>query len=143
MRETRRVPAWGDRLRRLREARGWSQGELAHRAGTTQAQISRIETSLHTNAWAETLWGLADALGVSMDYLVGREPRGADAADAADARLVEVARIVRVVLAEEDRDRRAAETGTERLATGKRDSNNLKATRAAFVAAAPPAAMVS
>lgn len=104
MRSSRDVPGWGDRVRRLREARNWSQGELAERAGTTQAQVSRIEGGQHTNARKDTLWGLADALGVSLDYLLGREQRDA-AAEEDDEEESRIARIVRVVLVEQERER--------------------------------------
>ncbi|WP_329168386.1 helix-turn-helix transcriptional regulator [Streptomyces sp. NBC_01267] len=36
--------AFGDRLRRLREERGWTQDELAHRTGYSASHISGIET---------------------------------------------------------------------------------------------------
>ena len=33
----------GERLRKLREARGWSQAEVARRAGITQPSVSAYE----------------------------------------------------------------------------------------------------
>ena len=36
------------RIRELREAKGWSQAELAERAGTRQATISEYETGTTT-----------------------------------------------------------------------------------------------
>lgn len=62
---------WWEAVRRLREEKGWSQGELAQYAGTTQAQVSRIEAGQHASPRADTLAGLAAALGVSVDYLLG------------------------------------------------------------------------
>lgn len=38
---------FGRVIRELREARGWSQEELAHRVNTSTANISRIETGKH------------------------------------------------------------------------------------------------
>ncbi|WP_432257110.1 helix-turn-helix transcriptional regulator [Limimaricola sp. AA108-03] len=37
----------GQQLRQARKAKGWSQGDLAERAGTDPRQISRIETAAH------------------------------------------------------------------------------------------------
>ncbi|WP_147115492.1 helix-turn-helix domain-containing protein [Tateyamaria sp. syn59] len=43
----REVKALGQQLRQARKAKGWSQGDLARRAGTDPRQISRIETAAH------------------------------------------------------------------------------------------------
>lgn len=138
VRGARGGPGWGDRVRRLREARGWSQDDLAERAGTTQAQVSRIEAGRHPNARTDTLWGLADALGVSLDMLVGRDAASASVDE--DARL---GRIVRAALAGQDGDQQAAGRGHKGQATRKRDSRNLKAHRDPFGGLDPAAAMVS
>ncbi len=37
----------GRAIRRLRERRNWTQEELAHRVGTSTANLSRIETGKH------------------------------------------------------------------------------------------------
>ena len=49
----------------LRLARGWSQAELAERAGTKQANISRLESGL-ANPSVKFLQKLANALGESL-----------------------------------------------------------------------------
>ena len=57
-------------LTRLREARGYSQLELARRCGLTNSQISRIERGLH-NASVATLEALATGLNCSeADFLM-------------------------------------------------------------------------
>lgn len=71
------TPLRFDRLRVLRESRGWSQRELARRSGVGDAQISRYESGL-ADPTATSLKALAETLNVSLDYLVGLtdNPRG-------------------------------------------------------------------
>jgi len=57
--------------------RGLTQTELAARAGTTQAQISRWETAAGVPLGASVL-SLAQALCVSADYLLGLEDAGGE-----------------------------------------------------------------
>ena len=64
----------GDRIRTEREARGWSQKELARRAGVTQGLISQIETG--KNKDTKNLAPLALALDVNADWLAtGKGPK--------------------------------------------------------------------
>ncbi len=58
------------RVRELREARGWSQAELANRSGVRRATISAIENAKTTGVDFETLEGLARALKVDPGYLI-------------------------------------------------------------------------
>lgn len=65
-----------DRLRRAREARGLSQLDLARKTGEAgkglqPAAISHFETGERSPSF-ENLRKLADALSVSVDYLLGR-----------------------------------------------------------------------
>jgi transcriptional regulator with XRE-family HTH domain len=63
----------GVRLARLRQLRGWSQVQLARRAGLTAHGISQIESG-RRDGWGmelETAWRLAWALGTSIDMLAG------------------------------------------------------------------------
>jgi transcriptional regulator with XRE-family HTH domain len=60
-----------ERLRRVREDRGWSQVELAKRSQVHPMLISRIETKAKKDVNATTLRKLAQALRVSGDYLLG------------------------------------------------------------------------
>ena len=61
----------GEKIQRLRTARGLTQTELAERAGVSQAIISRLESKVRHNVNADVLKGLAKALGCTTDYLVG------------------------------------------------------------------------
>lgn len=60
------------RLKHAREVRGLTQAELAERAGLTAVQISHFETGVKPSASAITLVKLADALSVTIDFLLGR-----------------------------------------------------------------------
>jgi transcriptional regulator with XRE-family HTH domain len=63
---------FGIRLKQVRDLRGLTQAELAEKAGLTAVQISHFETGVKPSASAITLVKLADALSVSIDYLLGR-----------------------------------------------------------------------
>jgi transcriptional regulator with XRE-family HTH domain len=53
----------GRLLREYREARGFTQGELASRAGITQSAVSQIESGVRPNPNIMTLRLLEEALG--------------------------------------------------------------------------------
>ena len=61
----------GERLRRLRTRRRWSQRELAERAGVRQALISQLESGKQADTTGANLRKLAFALGCTVDYLTG------------------------------------------------------------------------
>jgi len=63
---------FGLHLRRARETRKLTQQELASRAGVSPIMISHFETGVRPSASADTLVKLADALDVTVDYLLGR-----------------------------------------------------------------------
>ena len=71
---------FGKRLREARETRRLSQADLAQKAKIPVAMISHFETGVRGNASADNLVKLANALAVSIDYLMGRTndaaPRG-------------------------------------------------------------------
>ncbi len=54
----------GRRLRALREAKGWSQDDLARRAKLTKPYVSMLETGVRKQPSLPTLRRLAKALGV-------------------------------------------------------------------------------
>jgi transcriptional regulator with XRE-family HTH domain len=66
-----------ERFREWRLKRGISQDELARKADVPSASVSHFERGMRFPN-AETLRRLADALGVSADYLLGRvdDPAG-------------------------------------------------------------------
>ena len=65
----------GERLRELREAKNFSQGDIEHRTGMLRCYISRVENS-HTVPAVETLEKFARALEVPLYKLFyeGTEP---------------------------------------------------------------------
>lgn len=73
LRMTVRPETFGERVRRLRIARGWDQRQLAEAAGIGQMSVSQSERDLIPGVTALTVSLLATALGVSMDYLWGQE----------------------------------------------------------------------
>ena len=63
-----------ENVRRLREARDWSQEKLAQKAGLAMRYVSGIERA-EENPTISTLAKLAKALGVSASALLS-EPKG-------------------------------------------------------------------
>lgn len=61
----------GDRIAELREAKGWTQEELASKLGITRAALSHYEKNRRKPDF-EALKLLADCFDVSVDYIVGR-----------------------------------------------------------------------
>jgi transcriptional regulator with XRE-family HTH domain len=57
---------FGGRLKRLREAAGLTQGQMAERAGCNQFTVAKLEAGRQEPAWPLVLQ-LADALGVSTE----------------------------------------------------------------------------
>ena len=57
--------SFGGALRRLREAAGLSQEELAERAGLSSHAVSALERGTRTRPYPHTVRALADALGAS------------------------------------------------------------------------------
>ena len=61
----------GERLRKQRDTRGWTQEQLGGIMGLTAATINRYERE-QRGPDLETLWRLADLFDVSVDFLLGR-----------------------------------------------------------------------
>src|SRR5512146_80945 len=60
-----------ERIRRLRELKGWSLMELAERSGVSYNHVYKLERGSRRQAGAEILSALAAALGTTTDYLTG------------------------------------------------------------------------
>lgn len=80
--ERRPSELFQERLRVARDLRGWSQGELAKRAGMPPSSIAHFEAGSRKPSF-DTLRRLANALEVTTDYLLGRvdDPGLAEAGD--------------------------------------------------------------
>ncbi len=73
----------GEKLQKLRKARGWTQEELAEKVGVSRQSLSKWESDGALPDTANVI-GLADLFGVTTDYLL-REPAPADASAPVDA----------------------------------------------------------
>jgi transcriptional regulator with XRE-family HTH domain len=62
---------FSERLKAVRERRGYSQADLAKKAGLQATAISHFETGGRSPSF-DNLRRLSDALNVSTDYLMGR-----------------------------------------------------------------------
>lgn len=62
---------FADRLREARDLKKLSQGDLAEKSGLQPSAISHFETGKRAPSF-DNLKRLADALAVSVDYLLGR-----------------------------------------------------------------------
>jgi transcriptional regulator with XRE-family HTH domain len=67
-----------ERLRKAREARGWTQAQLAAKLNVSDATISRYEKGVRYPD-LETLKRLAEVLETSVEYLVAEKPADPDA----------------------------------------------------------------
>lgn len=63
---------FGRRLKQVRETRGLTQADLAGKAGVQVVMVSHFETGVRSSASAATLVKFANALSVSIDYLLGQ-----------------------------------------------------------------------
>lgn len=63
----------GRRITALREAKGWTQLELAEAAGVTPSVISRLERNLQADFKLSVVVAVADALETPLDVLLSRE----------------------------------------------------------------------
>ena len=61
----------GLRVVTLRKMRGWSQQEMANRAGLQRTHVGRIETGRYA-VTLETLQAIAQALDMTVDIVDGR-----------------------------------------------------------------------
>jgi transcriptional regulator with XRE-family HTH domain len=59
-------------IKPLRERKGWTQAQLAQRAGVTRATVNRIENGRPRSIDLDVLEKLGKALGVSPGLLIAR-----------------------------------------------------------------------
>jgi transcriptional regulator with XRE-family HTH domain len=64
--------SFGERLRRIREEKRLNQADLAERTGFQPSAISHFESGRRAPSF-DNLKKLADALAVTIDFLLGRE----------------------------------------------------------------------
>jgi transcriptional regulator with XRE-family HTH domain len=63
-------------LKVARERLGWSREALAYHSGVSWSAIAQIESGRRKDVRLSSLSALAEALGVSVDYLIGRSVTG-------------------------------------------------------------------
>lgn len=63
------------RLKELRNKSGWSQQKLAEKAGLSYNTITKIEQGAATKPTIQTMIKIADAFGITLDELVGRNKK--------------------------------------------------------------------
>jgi transcriptional regulator with XRE-family HTH domain len=68
----------GQRIRKARQRYGMSQTELAKRVGISKTAMNQIEMGETLDPRLSRIRAIADILGVSMDYLAGREDEDED-----------------------------------------------------------------
>jgi transcriptional regulator with XRE-family HTH domain len=73
----------GARLRRLREAAGFTQAKLAAAAGVSQGTIGNVESGLR--GYGRSLINIARVLGVSPEYLTGESDAAPEPSQLLDA----------------------------------------------------------
>ncbi len=61
----------GGNVKRIRIKKGLSQDKLSKLAGVTLTTLVKIESGANDNPKIKTLKGIADALGVGVDELLG------------------------------------------------------------------------
>ncbi|MBK6881197.1 MAG: helix-turn-helix transcriptional regulator [Elusimicrobia bacterium] len=64
----------GKNIKAFRTKKGWSQQKLAEAASLSYATITKLEQGRAKEPTIHSMIKLADALGVSIDALVGRTP---------------------------------------------------------------------
>src|SRR5947209_4325396 len=97
------MPFRSDRLRTLREAKGWSQQELAKRAKMSQSAIAKSESGSNLPG-SEILDKLAQTLECTIDYLHGRGP-DYDSPETAASHMAFDVFVSQKVLTDEQRER--------------------------------------
>ncbi|MBI4585916.1 MAG: helix-turn-helix domain-containing protein [Planctomycetes bacterium] len=65
--------ALGEVIRQAREARGWTQKQLARKAGTSQSYISRIEDADYDRLMIATLEKIAVTLELPLTITLGSQ----------------------------------------------------------------------
>ncbi|WP_153944977.1 helix-turn-helix domain-containing protein, partial [Acinetobacter baumannii] len=61
----------GERVKKLREKRGWTQLDFAKKLGISNSVLSRIENGEKKNVEDYLVKRLAETLEISADYLLG------------------------------------------------------------------------
>ena len=61
----------GERVMLARRRLGWTQSQLAAKSGVRTVTVARVERGKMPHVSLEVVYGMAQALGASLDYLAG------------------------------------------------------------------------
>lgn len=92
----------GERIRQLRQQRGWSQAQLSKKLRVHQKQISGYERGIHAPS-VELLIRMAELFNVSLDYIAFDDRKEKTTAPIADRELMQAVQEIDQLPAE-DRD---------------------------------------
>ena len=62
---------FGERVKTVRGTYGWTRRALAKKAGLNEFHLANVERGKRLHVEGDTILKLAQALGVSADYLIG------------------------------------------------------------------------
>ena len=93
--------ALGNRIKRLRQEKGWSQMQLSKKLNVHQKQISAYERGIHSPS-IDFLVKLADLFNVSLDYLAFDDRHDSNQLQIADRELIQTMKEIEA-LSEEDK----------------------------------------
>lgn len=110
-----------NKIRELRESKGWTQGRLGKELNCTGMTISRYEAGQHSMG-DEIILKLCDIFSCTADYLLGRTPTGG---------LQLTPEEENIILAMRRADARAMEIVNVALAPFKQDASSSKETTTA------------
>jgi transcriptional regulator with XRE-family HTH domain len=77
----------GERIKRLRQERGWSQAQLGQKLGVHQKQVSGYERDIHVPS-TDLLIRISEAFDVTLDYLVSGGQAGSPRVEVSDRELI-------------------------------------------------------
>lgn len=90
----------GNRIKQLRQQRGWSQAQLANKLNVHQKQISGYERDIHSPS-IELLVRLAELFNVSLDYIAFDNREEKNIIPIADRELMQVVQQIDQLSAED------------------------------------------
>jgi transcriptional regulator with XRE-family HTH domain len=92
--------ALGDRIKQLRQQRGWSQAQLSKKLNVHQKQISGYERDIHSPS-IELLIRMAELFNVSLDYIAFDKRQDKDIIPIADRELMQAVQLIDQLSAED------------------------------------------
>jgi transcriptional regulator with XRE-family HTH domain len=90
----------GDRIKQLRQQRGWSQAQLSKKLNVHQKQISGYERGIHSPS-IELLIRMAELFNVSLDYIAFDNRQDKNIVPIADRELMQAVQLIDQLSAED------------------------------------------